>query len=68
MPNGVINPTFESNMDTVNIDGNNSWSDTSSDNMKDGSRASTLTRQFEAAGAEEGQSQMNKYNTYPPKM
>ena len=55
-------------MDTVNIDGNNSWSDTSSDNMKDGSRASTLTRQFEVAETEEAQSQMNKYNTYPPKM
>ena len=69
LPNGVINPAFEGNIDTVNIDGNNSWSDdTSSDNMKDGSRASTLTRQIEKAAAEEPQLPVeNKYLTYPPK-
>ncbi|CAC5366536.1 CHS1 [Mytilus coruscus] len=71
MPNGVINPAFDGTMDAVNIDGNTSWSDTSSDNMKEGggSRASTLTRNIEAAAIEEEQQSQfeNKYNTYPPK-
>ncbi|VDI35520.1 chitin synthase [Mytilus galloprovincialis] len=71
MPNGVINPAFDGSMDPVNIDGNTSWSDTSSDNMKIGgdSRASTLTRNIEAAAIEEEQQSQteNKYNTYPPK-
>ncbi|XP_052081155.1 chitin synthase chs-2-like [Mytilus californianus] len=62
MPNGVINPAFDGTMDTVNIDGNTSWSDTSSDNMKDGggSRASTLTRNIEAAAIEEEQQSQHK--------
>lgn len=45
---GVVNPAFVTSMDSINIEGH-TWSDTSSDNVKDplSSKASTLTREVQ---------------------